>query len=102
MKNSLCILLMICYCITGKSQDHEVDMQTQEQLEAIVERNDGLIDESTLEDLERFRRHPVNLNKAKEEDLSVLPFINESQAQGFIRYRRLLGDLVNIYELQSV
>jgi hypothetical protein len=76
---------------------------TQQQLENIAENDDeDPKDDNLLQQLEYFRKHPVNLNTATTEELQALRFVTDLQIGNFIRYRSLLGNLVNIYELQAV
>jgi len=42
------------------------------------------------------------LNAATEEELRFLHLLSEMQVVNFIRYKNLLGQLINIYELQSI
>jgi hypothetical protein len=55
-----------------------------------------------FEDLENFRRHPLNLNKAGKTELSELKLLNQLQINNLIRYREFAGPLLSIYELQAV
>ncbi len=59
-------------------------------------------DDSYLLNLVKYTVRPLNLNKAGSDELKHLPFLNDLQIQSFLLYRRLLGQLVNIYELQAV
>ena len=78
--------------------------QPQEQLiERIVETTESDFDYDTyLEHLEILREQPLNLNAATEEDLQALGLLNAIQIQSFLKYRRYMGDLASIYELQGV
>jgi hypothetical protein len=76
----------------------------QQQLEEYAEANEKeeVEDENRLQQLEYFRKHPVNLNSAGKEDLEALIFLNSLQVFHFLEYRRILGELIDIYELQAV
>ena len=51
-----------------------------------------------LEGLEYYRLHPLDLNKAEEEDLAVLFFLTELQIRSILEYRAAFGSFRNIYE----
>jgi hypothetical protein len=76
---------------------------TQQQLEDLAETTDDEPkDDNFLQQLEYFRKHPINLNTANIEELQAIRFLNDLQITSLLRYRRLLGNLISIYELQSV
>jgi hypothetical protein len=73
------------------------------QLESMAEKKDAVPENDEYEqELDQFIRHPVNLNTAKEEDLTALHTLNVLQVRNFISYRKLLGSLISVFELQSV
>jgi hypothetical protein len=59
-------------------------------------------DDSYLQQLEQFRKNPVNLNLADAAELKELRIITDLQIDNLLSYRRLFGKLINIYELQAV
>ncbi len=76
-----------------------------DQLEDILQNTDaeGVEDFNTLfEALDDYRRKPLNLNKADEQDLRELRLLNDVQIAALLEHRRLTGELISIYELQSV
>ena len=76
---------------------------TQQQLENLAETNDEEPkDDNFLQQLEYFRRHPINLNSATIEELQAIRFLNELQIASLFRYRSLLGNLIDIHELQAI
>jgi len=81
-----------------------VHAQTGEQLERLVERGDGdtRLDEFTGQELEYYRRHPLNLNEADREALESLGILTALQVDQFIRYRQATGQLIDVYELQAI
>jgi hypothetical protein len=98
---AICIIPLLCLTIACFAQDPPPT--TQQQLENIAENNDeDPKDDNLLQQLEYFRKHPVNLNTATIEELQALRFATDLQISNFIRYRILLGNLVSIYELQAV
>jgi hypothetical protein len=55
-----------------------------------------------LQELAQFRKNPVNLNTADENELKELRIITDLQIENLLSYRKLFGKLLSIYELQSV
>lgn len=83
------------------SQD--IPVQLQQQLENLTNANEEETeDDSYWQQLERFSKHPLNLNLANAEDLKELGVLNELQIENFLRYRGLFGKLVDVHELQAV
>jgi hypothetical protein len=81
----------------------DIPPATQQQLENIAESNDeDPKDDNLLQQLDYFRKHPVNLNTATSEELQSLKVITDLQIGKLLRYRNLLGNFVSIYELQAV
>ena len=64
---------------------------------------EGDFDFNTLfEQLEVFTKKPLNINKAKRDDLNDLFFLNEVQINGLLKHRKKFGDLLALQELQAV
>jgi hypothetical protein len=59
-------------------------------------------DDSYHQQWERFRRNPLNLNTADENDLRELKILSGLQIANLISYRKLVGKLISVYELQAV
>jgi hypothetical protein len=75
----------------------------EQQLEELAEANDiETEDDSYLQQLEQYLKHPLNLNQATVNDLSEFKMLSDLQVQHFIVYRDLFGSLLNIYELQAI
>jgi hypothetical protein len=102
MKYVLFILLFIHYSpFTIHAQ--EIPPTTEQQLENLTDVDQAETeDDSYLQQLEQFRKNPVNLNTADEAELKELRIITDLQIQNLISYRRLFGKLIDIYELQAV
>ncbi|HWI92161.1 MAG TPA: helix-hairpin-helix domain-containing protein [Flavisolibacter sp.] len=81
----------------------EIPPVTQQQLENVAETIDeDPKDDDLLQQLDYFRKHPINLNTATAEELQTLRFITDLQIGNFIRYRNLFGKFISIYELQAI
>ncbi len=59
-------------------------------------------DDSYIQQLSYYKRHPLNINTANAGELQGLLLLTDLQIQHLINYRTVLGRLVNIYELQAV
>jgi hypothetical protein len=103
MRYPLFIFLFIIFCPSVKAQNNETSDSRTVQLEAMAEKNDSQPEDDSYElDLDYFSRHPLNLNIADEEDLNQLHILEVLQIKNFISYRKLLGLLLSIYELQAI
>jgi hypothetical protein len=84
--------------------DDEPPPLAEQQLENLTESMDDeeTEDDSYLQDLAQFLKEPVNLNHADKGQLEELKIISAIQIDNLIAYRKLLGNLISIYELQAV
>lgn len=99
MKKALLLLYFFCLIsVFGLAQD--VPGNTQQQLENLGDEN--LEDDALLQQLDFYRKHPVNLNTATAEDLQPIRFLTDLQIANLIRHRTLFGKLLDLYELQAV
>jgi Helix-hairpin-helix motif len=81
----------------------EVPVTTEQQLENLTDADQiETEDDNFLQELEQFRKTPVNINTAEADELKVLRFLTDLQIANLIAYRSLLGPLVSVYELQAV
>ncbi|MEO6218821.1 MAG: hypothetical protein ABIO81_00230 [Ginsengibacter sp.] len=76
----------------------------EQQLENLTETADDLEteDDSYLQELVHFIKEPINLNYADEGQLRELKLLTSLQISNFLSYKKLLGNFINIYELQAV
>ena len=95
------ILLIIQYSFIAAGQD--IPPSTEQQLENLTDADQNETeDDSYLQELDQFRRNPVNLNTADADELKQLRIITDLQIENLISYRKIFGRLINIYELQAV
>src|SRR6185437_3657762 len=59
-------------------------------------------DDAYLQSLYHFLKHPINLNDADAGTLEQLHLLNPLQISNFLSYRKLLGNFLNIYEIQAI
>lgn len=78
--------------------------ETEQQLENLTAANEDneTEDDSYLQQLQRFKNTPLNLNAASAEDLRELLFLSDYQIAQFIQYKLLLGPLNSLYEMQAI
>jgi len=96
--------LFIIHYLTFTMNAQETPVSTTEQqLENLTDADQSETeDDSYLQQLEQFRKHPVNLNTADENDLRELKILSGLQIANFISYRKLFGKFISVYELQAV
>lgn len=102
-RNNKIKLLLFLLLLTTKVSAQQTPDPTEQQLENLAETASGETeDDHVLQEMDQFRRHPVNLNTADESSLRQFRILSELQILSFIRYRELLGKLLNVLELQAV
>jgi len=95
-----CLALSI-HPFRGWGQD--IPPSAEQQLENLTDAEQAETeDDSYLQQLEQFRKNPVNLNVADINELRELRILTDLQIVNLISYRRLLGKFINIYELQAI
>jgi hypothetical protein len=100
---SLFVFLVVMLNIRGYAQSVNEPESRREALEADAERKGSEPEDDSYElNLEEFSRHPLNLNTASGEELVQLHMLNAVQIGNFISYRKLLGPLLTLRELQAV
>ena len=81
--------------------DEKPDFTTR--VDRLCNRQASPISYETLHaDLWAFYQHPLALNEASREDLSLLHILTEEQIDHFLQHRQYNGPLVSIYELQAI
>ena len=95
---------MLMLLINSISYGQDVPLHIQQQLENLAEatNSEQLKDDSYIQTLIYFQKHPINLNTATPEELQALHLLTELQIQYLLEYRKLNGKLINIYELQAI
>lgn len=85
----------------GRAQD--IPSETEQQLENLTDATEEETeDDSYLQDLVQFKKTPINLNTADENDLRQLRILTDLQIENLLSYRKLFGKLIDIYELQAI
>jgi DNA uptake protein ComE-like DNA-binding protein len=89
--------------INNKSNE-QVDEQINQNIELISEQmqtEDGDLSNLT-ETWTYYKAHPLNLNKAKRDELADLLLLSDIQINNLLKHREKNGYLISIYELQSI
>lgn len=102
MKMHFLFYCIFCF-VTANTFAQEVPNETEQQLENLTEAEDAETeDDYYLQELSHYKKSPLNLNNAEAEDLQDLRVLTDLQIQNFLSYRRLLGKLISVYELQAI
>ncbi|MBB1285222.1 helix-hairpin-helix domain-containing protein [Flavisolibacter sp. BT320] len=97
MKALFVIWLLVC---SMNISAQEVPINTEQQLENLDD--EALEDDALLQQLAYYQKHPLNLNEAGAEELTLLRILSALQIQNLLQYRNRFGALLSIYELQAV
>ncbi|MDQ6889609.1 MAG: helix-hairpin-helix domain-containing protein, partial [Bacteroidota bacterium] len=100
-------IILNCFPVRMYSQEiplEPVPPVVEQQLENLTESNDDqeTEDDSYLQELHHFIKEPVNLNYADEGQLKELRMLSPIQISNLFSYKKLLGNFLNIYELQAI
>lgn len=96
------ILLLMMGFIT-RAQIAEQEINVRDILESVAENLPDDYDMTELiEVLNRYRKHPLNLNKTTPDELKTFVFISPLQISNFFTYIKQHGNLVDVLELQGI
>ena len=99
----LFVFLILVFLLTAVAQDGSLPPYMTTQLEAQAEKNGMEPEDDTYQlDLDQFSKHPLNMNTVSEDELVELHFLTPVQVRNFMSYRKLLGPLLTVRELQAV
>ena len=84
-------------------EKEENNTLAEQQLENQSEREEAdNEDDSNWQLLEYYKKHPLNVNDAGEEEWKLLNMVSDRQITDLLCYKNLLGSLIDIHELQAV
>lgn len=102
MKSVMAILCLLQLMFGNTYAQDQMDELNNVQLEDLTESDEAESeDDYNLQQLLHYKKHPVNINGDKEE-LIAFPLFDALVVENILQYRRILGDLISIYELQAV
>jgi len=103
LKKLIIIVIVLLPVVAGAQESGKADETTEQQLEDMAEVNNAEPeDDSFLQQLAWYKKHPLNINAAGAEELAALNILSGLQIAAFLSYRKLLGNLISQYELQSI
>lgn len=95
----LALVYLVCMVhLFGQAQERFMEQMLEDQ--AVMD--DSRENEEDLQQLHYFRLKPLDLNQADRNDLSLFPFLTGQHIEQFMLYRRMLGSLHHVMELQAV
>jgi hypothetical protein len=104
-------LLILAINFTGYACAQETPLNptepppiVEQQLEDLTEANEDVVteDDSYLQEMQHFLKNPINLNYADAGTLEQLNLLSPIQISNLLTYRKLLGNFINIYEIQAI
>ncbi|HJS53189.1 MAG TPA: helix-hairpin-helix domain-containing protein [Chitinophagaceae bacterium] len=94
---------IVAFYMTYTASAQEIPSSAEQKLENLTAQEDvETEDDSYMQQLVRFRKHPLNLNTATADEMKELVVVTPLQIENLLIYRRLLGNLLSIYELQAI
>jgi hypothetical protein len=103
LKHFCFIILFFLAVNAGFAQTDIPNPVIEQQLENQAEAEDAETeDDSYQQQLQQYRKTPLNMNTAREADMQAFRWLTALQIRSFLQYRSLLGKLLNVYELQAV
>ncbi len=93
----LCFIQTILFAQEGNPVTSENLLENEAEISDAEPEDDFL-----SQQLQQYRNRPLDLNLVSEEVLGAIFILSPLQVRHFITYRKLLGPLVNIYELQAI
>ncbi len=92
------MLLLLC-SIQLRAQEEQIEQE--DAMENLAYTDESALEKLTSE-IPLKNKGKLNVNKAMEKDLMELGFLSQEQIRQFILYRNHMGDLISLYELQSI
>jgi DNA uptake protein ComE-like DNA-binding protein len=97
------LLIVITIHYSSFTFSQEIPVSTEQQLENLTDAEQSETEDDTfLQELENFRRNPINLNTSDADELKQLRILTDLQIANLISYRNLFGKFISIYELQAI
>ena len=97
MKFGLNILVGVLFVFHLQAQ-----VETEQLLENLQVEEGISEDDSWMQALHHLSKHAIDLNTADANEIRQLMLLSDLQIESIISYRKLLGNLTSIYELQAV
>ncbi|MCS6935575.1 MAG: helix-hairpin-helix domain-containing protein [Chitinophagales bacterium] len=103
MRRGFCII-GVWFCITLLRAQNPEGNDVQEIIENNAQQteSEGFDYDASIDELEYYRKHPINLNHTTAEQLNDLGLLTAQQIAALMNYLSLHGKLISVYELQAV
>jgi len=96
-------LIVALFLLTASGYGQQTDLRKEQQMEELVESlsasEDGSESSLLLEDISYYAGHPIYINRASEEELLHLNFLNFRQVRIILAYRAKYGQILTLKEL---
>jgi hypothetical protein len=103
VKKVLTIFLLLLLIHSSRVVAQEIPSTTEQQLENLANTDQAETEDDTYwQDLILYKKNPININTADDDELKQLRIITDLQIANLLSYRNLFGKLISIYELQSI
>ena len=89
-------------CFSQVAEPTTVNLEQQVETLATATETEQVEDDSYVQEMRNRLSHPININNADEEELSLLNLLTALEINSILQYRSLLGKFVDVYELQAV
>ena len=86
----------------GQQTDLRKEQQIEELVESLSASENGSESSLLLEDISNYAGHPIYINKASEEELLRLNFLNFRQVRSILVYREKYGQILTLKELTVI
>ncbi len=101
MKTALFFLISVSVCFSQDYPQRELDL-SQLSDEIFPLQDDDINYEELQETIAQILLHPIDINRATEEELRFLSILTGEQIQNLLKYRTENGLLISVYELQTI
>jgi len=95
------LLILFIHQLDAQVEQSEPTDIIEDYIQQNAEEND--FDQNTVfEHLERYKRNPLSINSASEDQLRELTLLSDIQINSILEYRRKVGSLISKFELQAI
>ena len=111
IKNRFVVVLFLLFTFNLSAQNDTIN-KSSEQVDEQINQNIELISEqlqaeegdlsSLTDSWQYYKKHPMNLNRASKDELLDIQLLSEIQIVNLLKHREKNGNLITIYELQSI
>jgi DNA uptake protein ComE-like DNA-binding protein len=103
MRSLFVPLLFLLSGFAAAQEKEKINTVNEQQLESLAASRESVPEEdAAIQFRAHAQRHLLNLNTADADELNALQVLLPQQVDNLITYRRLLGKLLSIYELQAI